>query len=58
MGEVGSHLLWEVEPQQASWILTKILKAKKYLEGTGVRMTEMSQLKTFFYKKNVPEDER
>lgn len=38
--------LWEVEPQQASWILTKILKAKKYLQETGMRMTEMSQLKT------------
>lgn len=43
--------LWEVEPQQASWILTKILKAKKYLEGTGMRMTDMSQLKTFSTKK-------
>nr|XP_018621920.1 uncharacterized protein LOC104120770 [Nicotiana tomentosiformis] len=43
--------IWEVEPQQASWILTKILKAKKYLEGTGMRMTDMSQLKTFSTKK-------
>ncbi|XP_070021911.1 uncharacterized protein LOC142177638 [Nicotiana tabacum] len=43
--------IWETNPKNASWIVQKIIKAKKYLEEMGYTMNEVSGWKSLSVKK-------
>ncbi|XP_009801279.1 uncharacterized protein [Nicotiana sylvestris] len=43
--------VWETNPSNASWIVQKIIKAKRYVEAAGIDMKELAEWNYFSIKK-------
>ncbi|XP_075074519.1 uncharacterized protein LOC142162107 [Nicotiana tabacum] len=43
--------VWDIKPRNASWIVQKIIKAKRYIEVVGVSMKEVAEWNYFSIKK-------